>query len=173
MENLIIIGSPRKGLSEKIANYLNEKVKGTVLRAYDLNISPCYGCEKCKQLKTCFMNDDMNIIYDFIKRNANILFITPIYFLGLPAPVKIIIDRTQVFWNHPLPATTHKGVAILLGDQPNKNDKITDYFNKQWAYIFKNWGIEQFLLEIWGEAGKVKNINKELLSNVISFLKGE
>lgn len=67
--------------------------------------------------------------------------ITPIYFMGLPSPLKSIVDRLQVFYNNPLSSKKY-GFVFMIGEQINKSFK--EYYRKMWYYIFKNIGIQIF-----------------------------
>ena len=61
----------------------------------DYNINPCIGCNSCftSEENQCFQNDDMFKIYDKL-RNADIVVVaSPVYFYGISAELKALIDR--------------------------------------------------------------------------------
>jgi multimeric flavodoxin WrbA len=57
-------------------------------------ISPCMGCNKCRETKKCVIEDDMQELYDKIIEADGIVVGTPVYYYGVTAQCKIIIDRT-------------------------------------------------------------------------------
>jgi multimeric flavodoxin WrbA len=88
-----------------------------------MNIKPCQDCGGCEQTGVCVVNDDMNEISRAIREADRIVLASPIFFFGLSAQTKIIIDRCQAFWcekyllKRPLPPGPHgrKGLLLLVG----------------------------------------------------------
>lgn len=169
MKTLLLIGSPRKeGTSSKIAGRIKEICPETeIFHAYDLKIKGCNGCEVCKEIKRCVFSDDMDVIYGKIKEADRIIIVSPVYFFGFPGPLKTIIDRTQVFWNHPLPAIK-KGMVILTGEAPNRT--FEEFYEKSCRYIFKNWGIADLIFKIFGSIQKFEDIKPQELEDCIRLL---
>ncbi len=99
---LAITASPRKtGYTAKLlGTLLREFPKGTeieIVNVYELNPTPCNACGYCKAGNGCSKKD----LEDFFKKFENadiILFATPIYFMGVPAPMKALIDRFQRYY---------------------------------------------------------------------------
>ena len=60
-----------------------------------LNIKPCLGCFSCwsKTPGTCCLHDDMQAIIEKILRADVIIWSFPLYYFGLPGPLKNLIDR--------------------------------------------------------------------------------
>lgn len=169
MKTLYILGSPKKnGATHALFSYFNQKYPGKALWVYDKKIKPCIGCDRCKKEKLCFIKDDMVEIYKEIKQAQNIIFFSPIYFFGFPSPLKALIDRTQVFWNHPL-KKEKKLLLALLGEQDNGYFK--PFYQKSWSYIAHNLGAinENFLL--FGNIKKPFVFSHNLLQQGEDFLK--
>lgn len=88
-----------------------------------MNIKPCQDCGGCDKTGKCIINDDMDEIYDAIREADRIILASPIFFFGLSAQAKIMIDRCQSFWcekyllKKPIPEGTHgrKGLLLLVG----------------------------------------------------------
>jgi len=60
-------------------------------------ITPCDGCDVCRQTNKCHIEDDMQELYGkFLKANGIILG-SPVYFWSVTAQAKAVIDRTYVF----------------------------------------------------------------------------
>lgn len=88
----------------------------------ELNIRPCQGCEACRYGK-CIQQDDMEKLYPLLKESDALILASPIYFYGLPAHAKAMIDRCQVFWyrqdelgnRDKREIVTRRGVFIAVG----------------------------------------------------------
>jgi len=102
---LCISGSPRRGgntdrlLNEAIIGAAGKgaQIKHIVLA--DLDIMPCAHCDGCIQTGgRCVMEDDMQEIHADIREYDRFILASPIYFMGLPAQVKAVIDRCQALW---------------------------------------------------------------------------
>ena len=99
---MAIMASPRKsGYTAKLlGSLLREFPKGTnieIINLYDLNPVPCNACGYCKTGNGCSKKD----LEDFFKKFETtdiIIFATPIYFMGVPAPFKALIDRFQRYY---------------------------------------------------------------------------
>ncbi|MGQ9479715.1 MAG: flavodoxin family protein [Thermoproteota archaeon] len=65
---------------------------------YDLDISPCVDCRRCKKDNfQCAVNDDMQILYHKLKDADVIIFGTPLYWYGPTGKMKLMIDRLRPF----------------------------------------------------------------------------
>jgi multimeric flavodoxin WrbA len=65
----------------------------------DLKIHACRACHWCAEHGRCVQRDDMEVLYDLLATCDGLVLAAPIFFYGLPAQVKAVIDRCQVFWN--------------------------------------------------------------------------
>ena len=104
MKILGIYGSPRKkGNSEVI---LDEALKAAaeagaeVKRVYvkDLKMSGCLECGGCDKTGRCVVKDDMQDVYPLMEEADAIVLAAPIFFYGMPAQAKAIVDRSQAMW---------------------------------------------------------------------------
>lgn len=99
---MALMGSPRKsGYTAKLlGTLLREFPKGTqieIVNLYELNPIPCNACGYCKAGNGCSKKD----LEEFFKKFETadvIIFATPIYFMGVPAPMKALIDRFQRYY---------------------------------------------------------------------------
>ncbi|MCM1990629.1 flavodoxin family protein [Oceanirhabdus seepicola] len=102
MNTLILFASPnKKGRTNMLLEeYLrNAKIEGEIVNLYESNISPCIDCGFCSSKKgECSIKDDMTDLYDKLQKFENIVIASPMYFGMFPAPLKALIDRTQVLW---------------------------------------------------------------------------
>jgi multimeric flavodoxin WrbA len=58
------------------------------------DIRPCDACHACSKTGECHIKDDMQEVYDKLLKADGIIFGTPVYFYGMTAQAKAIIDRT-------------------------------------------------------------------------------
>lgn len=65
------------------------------LSVSSLNIKPCLGCFSCwsKTPGTCCIHDDMQGVIDKILWADVVVWSFPLYYFGLPGPLKTLIDR--------------------------------------------------------------------------------
>jgi len=109
------------GDSEDHAEY-----EGHEWRRFDLNsmnIRPCQDCGGCDKSGVCVVKDDMVQIHQALRDADRIILASPVFFFGLSAQIKTMIDRCQAFWcekyllKKPLPAGPfgRKGLLLLVG----------------------------------------------------------
>jgi len=104
MKVLAIHGSPRKDgnseilLRETIRAVEEEGHTVTLFRPSQMNISPCLNCGGCDETGQCIVEDDMTEVYKAIREGDRFILASPIFFFGLSAQIKALIDRCQSFW---------------------------------------------------------------------------
>ncbi len=129
MKVIAFLGSPRvDGNTELLLNEAlravqeqGHKVKNFKLNF--LNIKPCQDCGGCDRTGVCIINDDMTEIYREIREADRIVLASPIFFFGMSAQAKTMVDRCQAFWcekyllKKPIPEGPHgrKGLLMLVG----------------------------------------------------------
>ena len=59
---------------------------------------PCTACSFCSKLPECSIKDSMTEYYNLIKEADIIIVSFPLYFSSVPAQLKLLIDRAQLFW---------------------------------------------------------------------------
>ena len=61
----------------------------------DHNVKPCTGCNSCfeREGNRCFQNDDMTEIYEKMNGTDALIIASPVYFYGISAQLKAVIDR--------------------------------------------------------------------------------
>jgi len=101
MSNIIVLsGSPRKGGNTDLL--VDAFVKGAeknnnveVVSVADYKVNSCIGCNSCfdRAGHECFQQDDMQVVYDKLKCADVIVVASPVYFYGVSAQLKAIIDR--------------------------------------------------------------------------------
>ncbi len=121
----IICGSPRlNGKSYKIAdrlfsNAINKDPRSefAFVTIVDMVIEGCDGCDECKSDFECVIEDDMEIIYDYIENSEELEIVVPIYMAGVPAQFKTVLDRLQpYFWKGNRKVKLKRATLHLVGE---------------------------------------------------------
>ena len=118
MNILILSGSPRKGgntelLVEAFVKGASQKHHVEVVSVHDYKVNPCMGCNACfkSERNSCVQKDDMPLIYEKMAVADMLVIASPVYFYGLSAQLKAVIDR----FHNPIRDTYHiKKTALLL-----------------------------------------------------------
>lgn len=64
-----------------------------------LRIRPCDGCGLCDDAGACVhTDDDMRVIYERVREVDALVLASPIFFMGVSAQLKAVIDRCQCYW---------------------------------------------------------------------------
>ncbi len=100
-----IMGSPRFGGNSDML--LDSALKGAEeggaefekIRLCDLNIFPCRECHGCDETGVCVEKDDMQDLYPKLIAADRLILASPIFFMGVSAQTKVMIDRCQCIWN--------------------------------------------------------------------------
>ncbi|MBI4284286.1 MAG: flavodoxin family protein [Chloroflexi bacterium] len=161
MKILGIMGSPR--LKSNTDLLLDEALKGTQSLGAEVeklvvdrcHIEPCkeyYGCFKDGN---CVIRDDMDDIYPKLLLADIVIVASPIFFYGLTAQVKALIDRCQALWarkyilHQKLPNTSRKGAFIGVG--ATKGKKLFEGSVLTIKYFFLSIGVKYAdELLVWG-----------------------
>ena len=97
---VVLCGSVRKnGNTEMLARAfcdgarLNNEVD--FVSVADFRVLPCIGCNTCfeREGNACFQNDDMQAIYRKLADADMLVIASPVYFYGISAQLKAVIDR--------------------------------------------------------------------------------
>lgn len=125
---LCIAGSPRRnGNSDRLLAALEAGVSeagGLPVRLVAANsgVAPCRGCNACSSTGECVQRDAMDEVYKMLDAADAIAVCTPVYFATVPATLKILYDRCQVYWArryvlHEPPLRPYKrpGAILVVG----------------------------------------------------------
>lgn len=99
MKILVIKGSPnKKGSSNLLAdNFIKGATEAghsvSEIDAAHADISPCVGCVNCGYEGECILHDDMDEFRDLIFDSDMLVFVTPLYYWGMTAQLKTLVDR--------------------------------------------------------------------------------
>lgn len=103
MRIAVLEGSPNKhGSSNMLADAFIRGAEEngntvTVIDAAHANVHPCDGCTACGYEGPCVIKDDMERIRREILDADLIVFVTPLYYYGMTAQLKTVVDRFCAF----------------------------------------------------------------------------
>ena len=103
MNIIVLEGSPnRNGSSNLLAEQFIQGAKEAghsvqIIDAAHGNIHPCTGCIHCGYEGPCSQEDDVDEIRGKILDADMMVFVTPLYYYGMSAQLKTLIDRFCAF----------------------------------------------------------------------------
>ena len=140
---VVLVGSMRKGgntdlLAQAFTEGASKNNDVEIVSVADYTVNPCIGCNSCftRKENSCFQNDDMSVIYEKLSTADIVVIASPVYFYGISAQLKAIIDRLHTPMRNKFKI---KKLALLLvgaASLPNLFDSIKlqyqlvlDYFH--------------------------------------------
>jgi len=136
MKILGICGSPRAGGNTDILlqSFLDgAKSKGAEIIPLFLrekSFSPCLEIYACLRDGECCLQDDMREIYTLLREADVIVLASPIFFYGVSAHAKAMIDRCQSFWvekyvlKRPIHPSGRRRKGIFLAVGGSRGERI-------------------------------------------------
>lgn len=103
MKIVVLEGSPNKnGSTHILVDCFRQGAEGAghtveMIDVSHANIHPCTGCVRCGYEGPCVQKDDTEIIRKKILDSDMIVFATPLYYYGMSAQLKTMIDRFCAF----------------------------------------------------------------------------
>ena len=101
VSNIVVLsGSVRKGgntelLVQAFVDGAKKNNNVEVISVADYKVNPCIGCNTCfdREGHECFQKDDMTKVYEKLKMADVLVIASPVYFYGVSAQLKALIDR--------------------------------------------------------------------------------
>ena len=99
MKITVLFGSPNRHGSTSILveNFVRGAAEAghecEVLDVCHMNIHPCTGCVACGYEGPCVQKDDVEQIRAKLVASEMVVFATPLYYYGMSAQLKIVVDR--------------------------------------------------------------------------------
>ena len=175
MKVLIIECSPhRNGTSNALAARFKDGAEsaGHSVEVFDAarsGIRPCLGCGKCMADGRCVQKDGMeDVIAKMLAADA-IVFVTPMYYFGMTAQLKAVVDRF-----YPLGAgkLAGKKSAILVA-QYNPDPGIAESMIIAYKGIARYMGLEDAGMVIASGCGSPADLEgKDFLGKAFELGKG-
>ncbi len=135
MKIVILSGSPHKnGTTSKLVDSFiaGAREAGHEITRFDTaftNVHACTGCDACQtEGGKCVFQDDMTAIGQALAQSGAIVFATPIYYYGINAQLKTVIDRFYAI--EPLIRKGQKTVFItaMADDTPDSAVPANDHY---------------------------------------------
>lgn len=136
MKVIGLIGSPRKGSNVEIL--IREALKGAktcgaetiCFNLDEMDLNPCKACMKCRSTGECGTEDDMQVIYDEIKKADAFILGSPVYMWQMSAQAKIFTDRIYAFMGTGFEEKYGKKDMALIFSQGNPDENMfSEYFS--------------------------------------------
>ncbi len=125
MRVIALQGSPRRDghTAVLLESFLSPLRATHAVKRVDVcyqHILPCRSCYACQNNSACVTDDDMAYIYPHLAFDDVVVVASPIYFYGVTAQLKAVIDRCQHFWTNPNQRKTSRvGVLLLTAGAPD------------------------------------------------------
>lgn len=149
MKILVITGSPRKnGNSNTLAEHFirGAKEAGHEIVRFDAafkEVHPCIACNKCGMNGECVFKDDFEFVRKHILDAGMVVFATPMYYFGISAQIKAVIDRFYAI-NGSIHVPKKAALLMTYADNNKRKEKaITDHYEVLLDYLG------------WSDAGRV------------------
>ena len=128
---LVLSGSPRKdGNTERlVASFVKGAEPNNEVEAIsvcDYHINPCIGCNSCfaSEAHKCFQNDDMTLVYDKLSKTDIVIIASPVYFYGISAQLKAVVDRLHTPVRNSFPIKKLGLILVGAAELPELFDSI-------------------------------------------------
>lgn len=140
---IVLSGSVRKGgNTELLVHSFFEGAKQNneveIISVRDYQVKPCTGCNFCRKNdgNQCCQKDDMEIIYEKLKTADILVIASPVYFYGISAQLKAVVDRFHSPIRKTFPIKQLALLAVAADTLPEVFDSILmqyqltlDYFH--------------------------------------------
>ncbi len=142
MKALLLNGSPRKGntytaleaLKRGLAN-INE-LEICEINATNMAVSSCIACECCRNgdnVLKCVFDDDTNAVMEAVLDADLLVFAMPVYWWGIPAQLKLIVDK---FYSRTSQLSAcNKQIGVIVVGQLSQDDPQYEIIPKQFQCI--------------------------------------
>lgn len=103
MKIVVLQGSPNKnGSTHLLERSFSEGAEsaGHSVETVDVahaDIHPCIGCVQCGYEGPCVQKDDVSVIRQKLLNADMVVFATPLYYYGMSAQLKMLVDRFCAF----------------------------------------------------------------------------
>lgn len=161
MKIVIINGSARKGNTltaiQAFIDGAQEDNDIEIIAPEKLNIAPCKGCGVCKCSNGCVDNDDTNTTIDKIVAADVIVFASPVYWWGISAQLKLIIDKCYCKGL----LLKNKEVGVIIVGAASVGSTQYELINKQFKCIADYLSWNMLFQKSYSASGRTDLSNNE------------
>lgn len=148
------------------------------INIYNCFVKPCIDCKACIK-NACPYNksDDMDKILNAIYNAKIVICATPIYFNGIPAPFKAVMDRCQQLFlkikNPSEIVLSKKRAGILLTTAGSDDDDVTKAIYNIFNMFFNCFKIQflEHIAQTNTDVNEIYQINQSQINNIKKYLK--
>jgi multimeric flavodoxin WrbA len=150
-------GNTETLIHEAFKGAQSEGAQTELYRVAGKNIHPCEGCWSCRETGQCKIQDDMQELYAKLLSADGIIFGSPIYFYGMTAQAKAIIDRTIALSKPEQSLANKVGGVVVTAGSFGLADAVKDFY----FYMVSRQIIPANYVAAYPERGAgVKNMEK-------------
>lgn len=148
MKIVMLEGSPHKtGTTKQLAIQFRKGAEeaGHIVEELDIgnaDIKPCMSCGNCSMTGNCVTEDDIIYLKDKILSCDMLVFVTPVFYYGMTAQLKTLIDRFYSF-NTELVGKKLKSclLAAAFDENPKTIEPLKAHYSSLCEYLgFKDKG---------------------------------
>lgn len=167
MKIVILNGSARKGNTYACINAFSHGAETNneieIIETDKVNVSPCKGCGACGCVKGCVSDDDSNMVVDKIVSADLIVFATPIYWWGITAQIKTVIDKCYCKGAY----LKNKKIGLIVCAGAPVDDEEYSLIKRQFELIseYLSWDI-QFVKTFYANDRNDINNNESALAEL-------
>jgi multimeric flavodoxin WrbA len=121
-------GNTESLMEEAMKGALSEGAETEIYGVANKNIQPCQGCWSCRETGQCKIKDDMQELYVKMLTADGLIFGSPIYFYGMTAQAKAIIDRSMAFSTPAKSLANKVGGVIVTAGSFGMADAVKDFY---------------------------------------------
>lgn len=146
MNALLLNGSPREGNTRTALQTLKQSLAAIPdlqideIDAAQMSIAPCIACGSCQKEGFCVFDDDTNDVIDAVVDADILVFATPVYWWGMTAQLKLLIDK---FYSRQTSLSAKKKqIGVIVIGQAAQEDPQYTIIPKQFDCISRYLGWE-------------------------------
>ena len=176
MKVLIFNGSPRKGNTLTAIKTIEQGIQSrsdaadieiTRIECEGKSIVPCKACNACGSMSRCIFADDSPQINEAVEAADVIIFATPVYWWGMTAQLKLIIDK---FYARLRKFKGSKRIGTVVIGEAELDDPEYEIIQKQFECIadYLEWEVV-FAKSISADKPKDLAEDAETLAELLEF----
>ena len=162
---IVLTGSPRKkGNCAILADQMIQELKKcgkNVIRfdAADMKVGPCHACLTCfASGKPCSFDDDFNAFAQQLEKADGIVYIMPLYWFGIPAPLKAVMDKCYCFFHTGKDLSGKKCALVSVCGLRKGSAFMGTFYTFQRIFHILHWNnVGNVLITTVNEPGDVLN----------------
>ena len=166
MKISIISSSPRKEGTTSLL--VDEFIRGAEEARHEVfrfnaafeKIAPCTACGTCKNGKEkCIHNDSMEKLYPHLLEADCVVFVTPLYYFGMTAQLKTVIDRFYAVTGTLKNGSSKKAVLMVAAWEPSDTVSMKG-LAQQYKTLVEYFGWEDIGVILAGGCGTREAVAK-------------